>query len=170
MPGKGLRLQVHITAQCTFAKEKLWECGRALWGSGERTDEWAHLRCDDLRHGRFDAVLEQLRPHAAESEACRLGLGYFEGNRARMRYDEFRAQGLCVGSGVVEAGCKTVVGERCKQSGMRWTVSGVNAILALRSCVISGRYEDYWERRAAAADILTCAAAARVPEGREASS
>ena len=80
-----------------------------------------------------------------------MGLGYFETNRERMRYDEFRAEGLCVGSGVVEAGCKTVVGARCKRSGMRWTVDGVNAILALRSCVISGRYEDYWERRAEAA-------------------
>ena len=152
------------------AKEKVWECGRALWGVGARTDEWAEACCDDLEHGRFDAVLDSLRPHAAESEACRLGLGYFEGNRARMRYDEFRAQGLCVGSGVVEAGCKTVVGERCKQSGMRWTVSGADAILALRSCVVSGRYEDYWERRAAAAGILTCAAAARVPEGQEGAS
>ena len=80
-----------------------------------------------------------------------MGLGYFETNRERMRYDEFRAEGLCVGSGVVEAGCKTVVGARCKRSGMHWTVDGANAILALRCSVLSGRYEDYWERRAEAA-------------------
>ena len=133
------------------AKEKLWECGQALWGAGPRTEEWARARCDDLEEGRFAELLATLRPHVEECEAFRLGLGYFETNRERMRYDEFRAQGLCVGSGVVEAGCKTVVGERCKRSGMRWTVDGVNAILALRSCVISGRYEDYWERRAEAA-------------------
>lgn len=130
------------------AKEKLWECGRALWGTGERTEEWAEARCDDLELGRFDIVLESLRGYAAECEAFRLAQGYFDDNRARMRYAEFRAQGLCVGSGVVEAGCKTVVGERCKQSGMHWTVLGVNHILALRSCVLSGRYEDYWARRA----------------------
>ena len=68
-----------------------------------------------------------------------------------MRYDEFRAEGLCVGSGVVEEGCKTVVGARCKRSGMHWTLDGANAILALRCSVLSGRYEDYWERRAGAA-------------------
>ena len=133
------------------AKEKLWECGQALWGAGPRTEEWARARCDDLEEGRFAELLATLRPHVEECEAFRLGLGYFETNRERMRYDEFRAEGLCVGSGVVEAGCKTVVGARCKRSGMRWTVDGVNAILALRSCVISGRYEDYWERRAEAA-------------------
>ena len=60
-----------------------------------------------------------------------------------MRHAEFREQDLCVGSGVVEAGCKTVVGERCKRSGMHWTVDGANAMLALRSCVLSGRYEDF---------------------------
>ncbi len=152
------------------AKEKVWECARALWGAGARTDAWAEARCDDLELGRFEAVLDSLRPYVTECEAFRLGLGYFEDNRQRMRYAEFRAQGLCVGSGVVEAGCKTVVGERCKRSGMRWTVSGANAILALRSCVVSGRYEDYWERRAAAAGILTCSAVERATEGRVAAS
>ena len=73
---------------------------------------------DDERLWNTTTVLQPAST-APESEACRLGLGYFEGNRAPMRYDEFRAQGLCVGSRVVEAGCKTVVGERCKQSGMR---------------------------------------------------
>ena len=67
--------------------------------------------------------------------------------RTRMRDPEYRAQGLCVGSGVVESGCRTVVG-RLKRSGMYWTVSGANAILALRSCVLSGTYEDFWAERA----------------------
>ena len=53
-----------------------------------------------------------------------------------------------VGSGVVEAGCKTVVGARLKQSGMRWTVAGANAVIALRCCVLSRGYEDYWAQRA----------------------
>ena len=92
-----------------------------------------------------------MRTHAEGCEAFRLGLGYFEANRERMRYDEFREGDLGVGSGIVEAGCKTVVGERCKRSGMHWTVDGANAILALRCSVLSGRYADYWERRAAAA-------------------
>lgn len=55
-----------------------------------------------------------------------------------------------VGSGVIEAGCKTIIGSRCKQSGMFWTVRGANAILALRCCYFNGRFEDYWEARRAA--------------------
>ncbi|MBI5085803.1 MAG: hypothetical protein HZB13_14540, partial [Acidobacteria bacterium] len=56
-----------------------------------------------------------------------------------------------VGSGVIEAACKTVVGSRLKQSGMFWTVRGANAILALRCCHLNGGFEDYWEARRPAA-------------------
>ena len=74
---------------------------------------------------------------------------YFEKNAARMRYPEFRRKHLFVGSGVIEAGCKTVIGQRLKQSGMFWTVRGANAILALRCCHLNVRFESYWESRAA---------------------
>ena len=68
-----------------------------------------------------------------------------------MRCPQFRARGLCVSSGVVEAGCKQL-GDRLKRAGMRcWTVAGANAIIALRCCILSGRFEDFWERRAATA-------------------
>jgi hypothetical protein len=53
-----------------------------------------------------------------------------------------------VGTGVIEAGCKTLIGSRCKQSGMFWTVRGANAILTLRCCQFNGRFEGYWERAA----------------------
>jgi hypothetical protein len=66
-----------------------------------------------------------------------------------MRYAQFRRRGLFVGSGVVEAGCKTMVGQRLKPSGRRWTVRGANAIIALRCCELSGRWEEFWEARAA---------------------
>ena len=66
-----------------------------------------------------------------------------------MRYAKFRNQGLFVGSGVVEAGCKTIIGLRLKQSGMRWTVDHANAIIALRCCQLSGRWEEFWEHRSA---------------------
>ena len=69
---------------------------------------------------------------------------YVFGNRHRMRYPKFRAKGLCISSGVVEAGCKQI-GARLKRTGMRWTVAGANAIMALRCCILSGRFED-WER------------------------
>ena len=72
-------------------------------------------------------------------------------HRARMRYPVFRAQGLCVSSGVVEAGCKVAIGTRLKRAGMHWTVAGADAIIALRCCRLSGRFEDFWERRSATA-------------------
>jgi len=74
---------------------------------------------------------------------------YFETSAERMRYARYRRQGLFVGSGVVEAGCKTIIGFRLKQSGMRWTVRGANAIIALRCAELSGRWEEFWEARAA---------------------
>ena len=74
-------------------------------------------------------------------------LRYFEKNALQMRYAEYRARKFFVGSGVVEAGCRTVIGERLKQSGMRWSVRGANAIIALRCCILSGRFEDFWAAR-----------------------
>jgi hypothetical protein len=67
-----------------------------------------------------------------------------------MRYPEFRKQGFFVGSGVVEASCKTVIG-RLKQSGMFWTVRGANAIIALRCCDRSGEFDDHRDARRARA-------------------
>jgi len=64
-----------------------------------------------------------------------------------MRYADFRTQGFFVGSGVVEAGCKTIIAQRLKQSGMEWSVRGANAIISLRCMITSGRLEDYWEDR-----------------------
>ena len=72
-------------------------------------------------------------------------LGYFEKNLTRMRYGEFRRQGLFIGSGVVEAGCKTVVGQRAKQSGMCWTEAGLLAVLHTRCALLSGQFDNFWE-------------------------
>ena len=69
-----------------------------------------------------------------------------------MRYPKDRRQHLFVGSGVIEAGCKTVLG-RLKQSGMFWTVRGANTIIALRCCQLSGKFEDYWEVRRVRASL-----------------
>ncbi len=73
----------------------------------------------------------------------------FERNAARMRYPKFRQQHLFVGSGVIEAGCKTFIGSRTKQSGMFWTARGANAIITLRCCQLNRRFEDYREARRA---------------------
>src|SRR5258707_639508 len=84
-------------------------------------------------------------------EILRTEAGYFERNIERMRYPKFRKQGLFYGSGVIEAGCKTVIGSRLKQSGMFWTVRGANAITALRCARLSGKFEHYWASRSLAA-------------------
>jgi hypothetical protein len=88
--------------------------------------------------------------NAEVAEKIRLEADYFHSNARRMRYPKFRRLHLFVGSGAIEAGCKTVIGKRLKQSGMFWTVRGANAILALRCCQLNGRCEDYWEQRRAA--------------------
>jgi len=88
-------------------------------------------------------------PNPELADKIRIEAGYFENNTERMRYPKFRSQHLFVGTGVIEAGCKALIGSRCKQSGMFWTVRGANAILALRCCQFNGRFEDYWEARRA---------------------
>jgi len=82
-------------------------------------------------------------------ETIRIDADYFE-NAERMRYPKFRRQHLFVVSGVIEAGCKTVIGSRLKRSGMFWTLRGANAIIALRCCHLNGRFEDYSAARRAA--------------------
>ncbi len=91
-------------------------------------------------------MLATLRAHAGHCEPAAKAVQYIATNRERMRYAEFRAQGLQIGSGVVEAGCKSVVG-RLKQSGMYWTKDGAEGVLALRACILGGRYEDFWAWR-----------------------
>jgi hypothetical protein len=64
-----------------------------------------------------------------------------------MQHGTFRKAGYFIGSGAVEAGCKTVIGSRCKQSGMFWSESGAQNILALRCLHSSQRLEEFWQYR-----------------------
>jgi len=133
------------------AKGHLWDAAKAIYGAGSEIGEhWGKERRDELDEGKIEAVLAALRVHADANDEARKCLGYVTTNRDRMRYPEFRAQGLCTSTGVVEAGCKTAVGTRLKRAGMHWTVAGADAIIALRCCVLSGRFEDFWERRSSA--------------------
>ena len=95
--------------------------------------------------------LELLRPHMpGQDDDGKAAWEHFLylGSRAHMiRYAQFREQNLFVGSGVIEAGCKNVVGKRLKQSGMRWKVDGANKIIALRCAVLNRDFEDFWADR-----------------------
>jgi hypothetical protein len=130
------------------AKQHLSDLGKALYGpTHPRASQWAKRRHEELDTGRFRALLAAIRRQLVHSEEARRGLHYFQTNRERMRYPEFHAQGLCTSTGVVEAGCKVAIGTRLKRAGMHWTVRGSNAIIALRCCKLSGRFQDFWERR-----------------------
>ena len=132
------------------AKGYLWDVAKSIYGAGsDLADQWAKQRRDELDDGKTDNILAALAVHSRTNQEARRCLDYVTRNRHRMRYPEFRAQGLCVGSGVVEAGCKTAIGVRCKRAGMHWTVAGADAIIALRCCKLSGRFEEFWERRSA---------------------
>ena len=105
---------------------------------------------DHCKIKKLVASLRSIQTSSAElAEKIRTEADYFVRNARRMRYPKFRRQHLFVGTGVIEAGCKIMIGSRCKQSGMFWTVRGANAILALRCCQFNGRFEDYWEDRLA---------------------
>ncbi len=137
------------------AREHYWNVAKALFG-GDRGEigSWTDKRRKELDRGEVEGVIEairQLSPSTEEAEAfLEREISYFDKNKERMRYSAFRSQGLFVGSGVVEAGCRTVIGQRLKQSGMHWTVRGANTIIALRCCILSNRWEDFWEYRTSA--------------------
>jgi hypothetical protein len=130
-------------------KERLCVISKAIHGptNNPQAKQWADLRHEELDAENIDAILQALTEHSQICDEARKGVDYFNNNRHRMRYVEFHAQGLCTSTGVVEAGCKVAIGERLKQSGMHWTVRGADAIIALRCSRLSGRFEDFWERR-----------------------
>lgn len=136
------------------ARQHLWDLARKLYLNQEAEQRrWMMVHQDLLDEGKIEELVVALRaidssnPELADK--IRIEAGYFENNTERMRYPKFRSHHLFVGTGVIEAGCKALIGSRCKQSGMFWTVRGANAILALRCCQFNGRFEDYWEARRA---------------------
>lgn len=134
------------------ARQHLWELARKLYpNDGSRQKRWIRVQQNRLDKGKIEKLVQHLRSIPTDNpelaEELRKQTEYFQTNTERMRYPAFRKQHLFVGSGVIEAGCKTVIGSRLKRSGMFWTVRGANAILALRCCHLNGRFEDYWDRR-----------------------
>ena len=137
------------------ARQHLWELARKLHpNDAVKQKAWMKKHQRLLDKGKIEKLVLTLRainPTNPEViEKLRIETNYFERNAERMRYPKFRSQHLFVGSGVIEAGCKTVIGSRLKQSGMFWTVRGANAIIALRCCHLNRQFEDYWEDRRAA--------------------
>jgi hypothetical protein len=133
------------------AREHLASLARSLeFMTLDHYGDWLAARRGDLDRGDIDAIEAAVREYpleGAKKDEVEKELGYFLNNRTRMRYKWFRSRRLFVGSGVVEAGCKAVIGQRLKLSGMRWTVNGADSIATLR-CQQASRPEDrIWQPR-----------------------
>jgi hypothetical protein len=134
------------------AREHVSNLCRLLFNPSETLVlRWRTRWWTTLDEGKVEKIIAQAQsnlPRDKETkEKAEKEINFLNENKERMRYADFRAQGLFVGSGVVEAGCKTIIGQRLKQSGMEWSVRGANAIIALRCLILSGRWEEFWEAR-----------------------
>jgi hypothetical protein len=127
------------------AREHLHDLAKLLeFMLGDHKQGWLAARLDELDDGDISAICAAARAFPLTGKKASdldTALGYFEHNAHRMHYAWYRDHGLFVGSGAVEAGCKSIVAQRCKLSGMRWTVPGATGILTLRCLEASDRWE-----------------------------
>jgi len=108
---------------------------------------WKSMLFED----RIKTIITQARSlgeklPVSEKELLNTKINYFENNQARMLYGTYESQGYFYGSGVIEAGCKSVIGKRAKQSGMFWSERGAEDVLAIRTALYSGRFDQYWDK------------------------
>ena len=135
------------------AREHVDGLCKLLFGAEEKKVLYHRFRWwSDLDDGKVEKIVDEateLLPSEPQARSKAEGeIHYLLENKDRMRYAQFRQQGLFVGSEVVEAGCKTIIGARLKQSGMEWSLHGANSIISLRCVMLSDRLEDFWEARA----------------------
>jgi len=117
---------------------------------GDHKHQRLAARLEDLDYGDIDGIEAAVRKYpleGAKKDEVARELGYFLNNAPRMRYHWFRSRGLFVGSGVVEAGCKAVIGQRLKQAGMHWTIAGADPIITLRCAEASTQWETICSNR-----------------------
>lgn len=131
------------------AVEKLWEAAATLFDDDDPTSHrWMEHQKSLLWHSQLRHVIcsiRQLCPRGQPlPEKVRSVVGYIFNNRHRMRYKQFRQAGYPIGSGTVESACKLVMQERMKQAGMRWSRDGAQSMLALRSVLLSERWDEVW--------------------------
>ena len=147
------------------AAEHLSDALASVYGDG--TVE-ARRRFNDLRHvlleeeggvRRVIRSLAYLEAKYPQKTVIKTELAYFQKYQKRMQYAEMKAEGLPIGTGVTEAACKTLVTQRLKQSGMRWSQDGGQAILNLRGWAQSERFDQAWAMLAATCLLYTSDAA-----------
>lgn len=124
------------------ASQYIWNVAHAVYGQGtDLAKHWANQRLDELWNGQCEQVMQHFQTHAT-TQAAQEALTYYTHNQPRMRYPEYRAQGLQIGSGTIESGCKHVIGARLKQAGMLWSLAGAQAIAKLRARFKSHRWDE----------------------------
>lgn len=130
------------------AAEHLSDVAKAWYGAETpKAAKWLWDRCEDFLEGRWEKALRSIRAwKPVEEEDIKIkqdNLGYFKRNRERMRYDEYLAKGMHIGSGIAESACKCLVQARLKQSGMRWTENGAESMLQLRRLWLDAPHTDF---------------------------
>ena len=127
------------------AQEHLHDLARLLeFMLGDHKQAWLGARLADLDNGDIPAICAAARAFpltGKKAAGLDTSMGYFEHNAPRMRYAHFKKQGMFVGSGRSRGGCKSIVAQRCKLSGMRWTSPAPRGILTLRCLEASDRWE-----------------------------
>jgi len=125
------------------ASQYVWSVAHAIHGEGAPlARRWAKRRLADLWEGRVDKVLAAFAAHRQRGQAVEEAITYYGNHRQRMRYADYRARGLQIGSGSIESGCKQVITARLKQAGMRWSLPGARAVAAVRTRLKSARWPE----------------------------
>ena len=145
------------------ACEHLSVLAAALYGEGaaltkRRYRLWKKWLLKDKVTDIISQAKDDLPQETGARKLAKVQIGYLERNRSKMLYRTFRTAGYFIGSGVVEAGCKVVVGQRLKQSGMLWSRKGADHLLAIRCALLSGWFQDFWKAYAQSGRALTFAA------------
>lgn len=134
------------------ALEHLHELTALLWSdpaqAKRQSSRWEEWLREDRIADLITAAQRRIQARGDPPESApQKALNYFVNNRRRMAYGSYRQAGYFIGSGVVEAGCKTVVGKRLKESGMFWKETGAQNVLTFRCALLSNRFDDYWDQR-----------------------
>lgn len=130
------------------ASERVWELGRAVHGDGTgETATWVDRHLTRLLAGEASMLATEWAALPLRGEAAKVRdeqVTYFTNQAERMAYARYRAAGWDIGSGMIESGCKTVIGQREKGAGMRWSDTGAQTVATVRLLLFNEAWDDYW--------------------------
>ncbi len=152
------------------ASEYVFSAAQAIYGEGsDLAKRWAAEQLERLWDGKVAEVITTLQEHLSAGRAVEETLTYYSNQQQRMRYDDYRARGMQIGSGTIESGCKHVLAARLKQAGMIWDRDGALAVATVRTWLKSGRWEEAMQlrpsrRRGYQRRLAACGQVVPVPE------